>query len=73
MKQPFRPGDDWIEEALAALVSLSPGMEGEVSLQQAAICLLQARRDGRDDQELERIIQGFAIEQLELALNDISR
>ncbi|MCP9917501.1 hypothetical protein [Cyanobium sp. ATX 6F1] len=73
MQQPSRPGDDWIEEALAALASLTPGMEGEVGQQQAAICLLQARRDGRDDQELERIIQGFAIEQLERALNDLSR
>jgi hypothetical protein len=73
MKQPSRPGDDWIEEALATLASLTPGMEGQVRQQQAAICLLQARRDGRDDQELERIIQDFAINQLELALDNFSR
>lgn len=72
MQKSSCPADAWIEEALATLAGLSTGMEGQVSLQQAAICLLQARRDGKGDQELEGMIQNFAISQVRVALNEFS-
>lgn len=61
-------GDDWIAQAREQLQTLSPGLQGEVRLQQAALALMQAAREGAELEELEQLLQSCVLRQLQNAL-----
>lgn len=59
---------EWLALAAELLEGAQPDLEGEVRLQQAALALMQAHREGMDPQAVERALQGVVLGQLALAL-----
>lgn len=64
-------GDDWIAQAREQLQNLSPGLQGEVRRQQAALALMQAAREGAELEELEQLLQNCVLRQLQKALSTL--
>ena len=63
--------DDWLAKALDHLTALTPGLQGEVRRQQAALALMQAGRDGADIAQLEGVLQACLLQQLQLAIKEL--
>ncbi|MFN9922392.1 MAG: hypothetical protein ACK55H_00010 [Cyanobacteriota bacterium] len=61
----------WIDQAIQHLHKANPGMQGQVLQQQAALALLQARREGAGGVQLEQALQACALEELRQALQQL--
>ncbi len=64
-------GQPWIDQAIHHLHRASPGMQGQVLQQQAALALLQARRDGAEGEQLEQALQTCALQELRQAIQQL--
>lgn len=64
-------GQPWINQAIQHLQRANPGMQGQVLQQQAALSLLQARRDGAGGDQLELALQTCALGELRQALQQL--
>jgi transposase-like protein len=67
------PAEQWIEQAREHLGSLTPDLQGQVLRQQAALALMQAERDGAASEQLEIVLQGCVLQQLQQALKALGR
>ena len=63
-------GDEWLDQAKEHLSMITPGLQGEVLRQQAALALMQAARDGAEVEQLERLLQASLLQQLQRALRE---
>jgi hypothetical protein len=64
-------GGEWLEQACEHLGAITPGLQGEVRRQQAALALMQAGREGAACAQLEGTLQACALRQLHQAIKEL--
>jgi len=65
--------EEWIDQAADQLARLTPGLQGQVQRQQAALALMQAAREGATADQLEGMLQACVVHQLQEAIRDLGR